>query len=132
MCGTLNQLNFDLMIMELIVLSEKSTAIYICSFCTLVPALGPNDQSVSEADKAHVRTTARDSMRAAWLSIKASQVEEIKDLHTYLFFLRFFSFFNAINFANADDFIHETVGQKSAESSFRSIDFLGNNLDERT
>ena len=76
------------MIMEL-VLSETSTAIYIRSYCTLVLALGPNDQSLSEADKAHVRTTARDSMRAAWLSIKASQVEEKKDLHICFFNVSF-------------------------------------------
>ena len=44
-----------------------------------LPAMVQNDQSLSEADKLSIRTTARDSMRAAWLSIKASQVEEINE-----------------------------------------------------
>ena len=44
-----------------------------------LPAIIQNDQSLSEADKLSIRTTARDSMRAAWPSIKASQVEEINE-----------------------------------------------------
>ena len=42
-----------------------------------LPAIIQNDQLHSEADKAQVQTTACDSLRAARLFIKASQVEEI-------------------------------------------------------